>query len=233
MSDPAPTVGVDSGSDQRVSQSFSIPTAGGNAVLVEISGTLADSIYRCTGCGVEDRHVSGLEILARAGTHAASCGRGALVTDFEEEIAAARAELARVDPKAGGYQQQAGVLAGAGLAVLTGTGAALPPAAVVVGAVTAVVVLTAVALLARASQPDLSGGFGFVSYAAADDAEALLARLTRSGQTQLTPLHRARELHWLSRALCRKYLSIRRAVPLVLAGYIGAAVTAALALWGG
>ncbi|MGY4913531.1 hypothetical protein [Micromonospora chalcea] len=36
---------------------------------------------------------------------------------------------------------------------------------------------------------------------------------------------------WLSRAVRAKYTAISRAVPLLLAGYAGAATTAALAIW--
>ncbi|GIJ28316.1 hypothetical protein Vqi01_34780 [Micromonospora qiuiae] len=216
---------------------FEIPTAGAYAVLVEISTSMADSTFRCTGCGTTDSDFSELEILARAGAHAATCGRGTVTAALDAEVATVRAELARIDPKASGYLQMAGVLLGAGLAVLGGAGASgqLPPASLVAGAATAAVVLTAVVLLLLASRPRLGGDFGFVAYAYADTAQDVLARFA-SGDAdegaQMTSLARARELWWLSRAVCAKYMAITRAVPLLLAGYAGAAVTAALAIWG-
>jgi hypothetical protein len=216
---------------------FQIPTAGAHAVLVEVSPGLADSTSRCTGCGTTDRDFSELEILARAGAHAAACGRGTVTAALDVEIATVRAELARIDPKAGGYLQMAGVLLGAGLAVLGGAGAGghLSPAALAVGAVTAVVVLAAVVLLLLASRPRLGGDFGFVAYADADTPTDVLARVAGGDAehvAQMTPLSRARELWWLSRATRAKYAAIARAVPLLLAGYAGAAVTAAAAIWG-
>ncbi|MFI7074934.1 Pycsar system effector family protein [Micromonospora sediminicola] len=215
---------------------FQIPTAGAHAVLVEISAPLSDSTSRCTGCGATDRDFSQLEILARAGAHAAACGRGTVTAVLDVEIATVRAELARIDPKAGGYLQMAGVLLGAGLAVLGGAGAGghLSPAALAAGAVTAVVVLAAVVLLLLASRPRLGGDFGFVAYADADTPTDVLARVAGDAEhvAQMTPLSRARELWWLSRATRAKYAAIARAVPLLLAGYAGAAVTAAVAIWG-
>ena len=216
---------------------FTIPTAGAYAVLVEISPSLADSTSRCTGCGATDRDFSELEILARAGAHASACGRGTVTAGLDAEIATVRAELARIDPKAGGYLQMAGVLLGAGLAVLGGAGASgyLPRAALAAGAATAVVVLTAVVLLLLASRPRLGGDFGFVAYADADDAQGVLARVVAGDADQVpqfTSLARARELWWLSRSVRAKYVAISRAVPLLLAGYAGAALTAALAIGG-
>ncbi|AEB47993.1 Pycsar system effector family protein [Micromonospora maris] len=214
---------------------FTIPTAGAYAVLVEISPSLADSTFRCTGCGATDRDFSELEILARAGAHASACGRGAVTAELDVEIATVRAELGRIDPKASGYLQMAGVLLGAGLAVLGGAGASghLPRAALAAGAVTAVVVLTAVVLLLLASRPRLGGDFGFIAYADADDAQGVLARVAAGDADQgpqLTPLAKARELWWLSRSVRAKYIAISRAVPLLLTGYAGAALTAALAI---
>jgi hypothetical protein len=216
---------------------FQIPTSGAHAVLVEISPGLSDSTSRCTGCNSTDRDFSELEILARAGAHASACGRGTVTAALDAEIATIRAEMLRVDPKAGGFLQMAGVLLGAGLAVLGGAGAGghLSTAAVLTGAVTAAVVLAAVVLLLLASRPRLAGGYGFMAYADADDAQTVLTRLTE-GDTehvaQMTPLARARELWALSRAVRAKYTAIARAVPLLLAGYAGAAVTAALAIRG-
>ncbi|MGY4900059.1 Pycsar system effector family protein [Micromonospora aurantiaca (nom. illeg.)] len=216
---------------------FTIPTAGAHAVLVEISPSLADSTSRCTGCGHTDHDFSELEILARAGGHASACGRGTVTAALDAEVAGVRAELHRVDPKASGFLQTAGVLLGAGLAVLGGAGAGghLRPVALAAGAGTAAVVLAAVVLLLLATRPRLGGDFGFVAYADADTAHDVLARLAGGDAdqvAQMTPLTRARELRWLSRAVRAKYVAISRAVPLLLAGYAGAAVTAALAVWG-
>ena len=216
---------------------FTIPTAGAYAVLVEISPSLADSTSRCTGCGATDRDFSEFEILARAGAHASACGRGTVAAGLDAEIATVRAELARIDPKAGGYLQMAGMLLGAGLAVLGGAGVSgyLPRAALAAGAVTAVMMLTAVVLLLLASRPRLGGDFGFVAYADADDAQGVLARVVAGDADQVpqfTSLARARELWWLSRSVRAKYVAISRAVPLLLAGYAGAALTAALAIGG-
>jgi hypothetical protein len=216
---------------------FQIPTAGAHAVLVQISTNLADNTSRCTGCGHTDHDFSELEILARAGAHAAACGRGTVTAALDAEVATVRAELARIDPKAGGYLQMAGVLLGAGLAVLgsTAAGGHLPQSALWAGMATAVVVLIAVALLLLASRPRLGGDFGFCAYADADTAHDVLARIAGGDADQvpqMSPLTRARELWWLSRAVRGKYVAIARAMPLLLAGYAGAAVTAALAIWG-
>lgn len=222
--------------DPRGQRYFQIPTAGAHAVLVEISPSCVDNSARCTGCGHTDRKASQLEILARAGAHAAACGRGTVTAGLDAEVATVRAELARIDPKAGGYLQMAGVLLGAGLAVLGGAAAGghLPTAALAAGAATAAVVLVAVVLLLLASRPRLGGDFGFMAYADADTAQDVLARLAGGDAdhvAQMTPLARARELWWLSRAVYAKYTAIARAVPLLLAGYAGAAVTVALAIW--
>ncbi|MFG3423398.1 hypothetical protein [Micromonospora sp. NPDC048063] len=215
---------------------FCIPTAGAFAVLVEISTSLANSTSRCTGCGTTDADFSELEILARAGAHASACGRGTATAALDAEIATVRAEMLRVDPKAAGYLQMAGVLLGAGLAVLGGAGATgrLPTAALWAGAGTAAVVLTAVVLLLTVSWPRLGGDFGFPIYADCDGAQDVLARLVAGNAdqvAQMTPLARARELWWRSRTLRARYRAISRAVPLLLAGYAGATVTAALAIW--
>jgi hypothetical protein len=216
---------------------FVIPTAGAHAVLVDISPSQVHNHARCAGCGHTNHGVSSLETLARAGAHAAAGGRGTVTAGLDTEIATVRAELHRVDPKAAGFLQMAGVLLGAGLAVLGGAAAGghLSPAVLAAGAGTAVVVLAAVVLLLLACRPRLGAGdFGFMAYADADDAHGVLNRLT-AGDTdppgQLSPLARARELWWLSRATRAKYTAIGRAVPLLLAGYAGAATTAALAIW--
>jgi hypothetical protein len=157
---------------------------------------------------------------------------GRAVAGLDAEIAGVRAELARVDPKANGYLQVAGVLLGAGLAVLAGAGGRLGPLALTAAAVTAVVVGAALVLLVLACRPRLDGHHGPLAYADADPHE-VLTRHTAGGDqdvNELLALARARELCWLSRITRAKYRAIRRAVPLLLAGYAGAALTAAAAI---
>ncbi|MFI5837733.1 Pycsar system effector family protein [Micromonospora sp. NPDC051300] len=220
---------------------FGIAAGDGHTVQVDLAPAPAASSTCCTRCGTTYRDVAEdqddeLLMLARAGGHAAACGRDTVTTALDAEIATVRAELSRIDPKAAGYLQMAGVLLGAGLAVLGGAGAGghLSPAALAAGAVTAVVVLAAVLLLLLASRPHLGGDFGFVSYADADTAQDVLTRVTGGDADRvapMTPLARARELLWLSRTVAAKYRSISRAAPLLLLGYAGAAVTVALAIW--
>ncbi|WP_025620796.1 Pycsar system effector family protein [Salinispora cortesiana] len=156
-----------------------------------------------------------------------------MVPHLDAEITTVRAELARVDPKAGHFLQVAGVLLGAGLAVLAGTGDRLGPLALTAAAGTAVLVGAALVLLVLACRPRLDGGdFGFVAFADSDAYE-ILARYDDGDHQdvdELIALARARELCWLSRAVRAKYAAISRAVPLLLAGYVGAALTAAAAI---
>lgn len=154
-----------------------------------------------------------------------------MVPHLDAEIGIVRAELARVDPKAGHFLQVAGVLLGAGLAVLAGTGGRLGPLALTAAAGTAVLVGAALVLLVLACRPRLDGAHGPLAYADADPYE-VLARHRDDHQDvgELIALARARELCWLSRAVRAKYQAISRAVPLLLAGYVGAALTAAAAI---
>lgn len=157
-----------------------------------------------------------------------------MVPHLDAEIGIVRAELARVDPKAGHFLQVAGVLLGAGLAVLAGTGGRLGPLTLTAAAGTAVLVGAALVLLVLACRPRLDGAHGPLAYADADPYE-VLARHTTGGDDgqdvdELIALARARELCWLSRAVRAKYRAISRAVPLLLAGYLGAALTAAAAI---
>ncbi|MFY1599529.1 Pycsar system effector family protein [Micromonospora sp. WMMD737] len=156
---------------------------------------------------------------------------GRAVAALDTAIATARAELARVDPKANGYLQVAGVLLGAGLAALTAAGGRLGPLALTAAAVTATAVAAALVLLVLACRPRLDGDHGPLSYADADPYE-VLARYTADvdGVDELLALARTRELCWLSRTTRAKYRAIRWAVPLLLAGYAGAALTAAAAI---
>ncbi|WP_018256027.1 Pycsar system effector family protein [Salinispora mooreana] len=154
-----------------------------------------------------------------------------MVPHLDAEIGIVRAELARVDPKAGHFLQVAGVLLGAGLAVLAGTGDRLGPLTLTAAAGTAVLVGAALVLLMLACRPRLDGAYGPLAYADTDAYE-ILARWGDDHQDidELIALARARELCWLSRAVRDKYRAIGRAVPLLLAGYLGAGVTVAAAI---
>ncbi|SBT63078.1 hypothetical protein GA0070622_0018 [Micromonospora sediminicola] len=155
------------------------------------------------------------------------------VGELDAAITGVRAELARVDPKANGYLQVAGVLLGAGLAVLAGAGDQLGPLALAAAAATAVVVGAALVLLVLACRPRLDGDHGPLAYADADPYDVLNRHAggdVDQDVDELLALARARELCWLSRTTRAKYVAIRRAVPLLLAGYAGAALTAAAAI---
>jgi hypothetical protein len=214
---------------------FQIPTAGAHSVLVQLSPGVADSTSRCTGCGHTDHDFSELEILARAGAHASACGRGTVTAALDAETATVRGELTRVDPKAASYRQDASVVLAGGLAVLAGTGAAgaLPLPALIAGSATAAVILAAVATLMLATRPRLDGDVGFMAHADVASPDDVLAAVARAGVDQtLPPAAQARELWWLSRIVRDKYQAIRLAVPLLLTGYAGAAITTAIAIWG-
>ncbi|MEW2384010.1 hypothetical protein AB0873_18245 [Micromonospora sp. NPDC047707] len=149
-----------------------------------------------------------------------------------------RTELHRAAPVASRYSQMAGLLLGAGLAVLAvaGTLGHLSRPAVISGAATVAVVLTAMTLLMLTSRLRPNADHGFMVYANADDAQTVLARVAGGDAdcvAQTTPMTRARELRWLSRSLRAKSQTINWAVPLLLTGYVGAAVTTALVIrWG-
>jgi hypothetical protein len=218
-----------------LASSYQIPTCGGGSVVVTIPGPDGgDPSWRCAACGDHQTFTGDareLSTMGSAATHAVRCGHD-LATAVDTEIANVKAEAQRVDPKATGYLQVAGILASAGFAVLAGAGRLLPGPAAVAGVVTAVLVLAAVVLLLLAGRPQLGGDFGFVAYVGADVA-TVLARLTRGGpRTELT-CGGVRELLWRSNLLHTKYRRIRWAVPLLIAGFLGAAVTAALTMWAG
>jgi hypothetical protein len=215
---------------------YQIPTAGGAVVDVHVPGPDGGlPSWHCQGCGASEAYggdAAELSTMVAAGTHAVGCGHDVAAV-LDAEIDAVKAEATRVDPKAAGYLQVAGILASAGFAVLATNSRHLPGPAVIAGVLAAVLVLTAVVLLLLASRPNLGGGtaaFGFMGYAEASDATTILARLT-GPQSPLTPLHQARELWWRSRLLRAKYTRIRWAVPLLIAGFLGAAATAAIAAW--
>ncbi|MEU9510777.1 Pycsar system effector family protein [Micromonospora sp. NPDC048170] len=156
---------------------------------------------------------------------------GRAVAALDTAIAGVRAELARVDPKANGYLQVAGVLLGAVLAALAAAGDRLDPLALTTAAVTALPVGAALVLLMLACRPRLDGDHGPLAYADADPYEVMTHHSADVADVdELLALARARELCWLSRTTRAKYRAIRRAVPLLLAGYAGAAITAAAAI---
>jgi hypothetical protein len=146
------------------------------------------------------------------------------------ETATVRAELLRVDQKANSLLAIAGVLLAAGLAVLA-TGK-LPVAATVAGWTATTAIGAAVVLLAVALCPALGGQFGFVRWAQTTSAHELLHVITNSDVSGDPALERATELRWLSAAVHRKYVQLRRSVTLILVGLAGGAVAAALTAWG-
>ncbi|MEU1883930.1 Pycsar system effector family protein [Micromonospora sp. WMMD987] len=146
---------------------------------------------------------------------------------FTDRITEVRAELARADTKASTLMAVAGAALTVGVAILARTD--LPGPALAAGVVTVGLVGTAVGLLAGAVRPCLGGDHGLVHYAAAVPGD-LMTEATTSPLT--TTAERAHHLVWLSRTAVRKYRRVRTAVDLLLAGMVGTALTAALALLG-
>ncbi|SCL39216.1 hypothetical protein GA0074692_5283 [Micromonospora pallida] len=136
-----------------------------------------------------------------------------------------RAELVRVDSKASTLMAVAGAAVTVGVAVLAR--ADLPALAMAAGVVTVALVGTAVALLACAVRPSLGGSHGLVHYATAVPGD-LMTEAT--APPLVTTAEQARHLVWLSRTAMRKYRRVRLAVDLLVAGLVGTAVTALLAL---
>ncbi|MEV0732400.1 Pycsar system effector family protein [Polymorphospora sp. NPDC050346] len=201
---------------------------------VNVLITLTWTSWECT-CGATGDDKSSETALVQAGRHAAGCGHATLVDTLDGEIATARAEMTRVDPKAAGYLSVAGLLLGAGLAVLGGAGAGgnLTPATLISGGLTAAAVLASITLLLLAGRPRLDGKHGFVAYATAVDPGRLLDVFAdREDDGPATPIGRARQLWWLSRALRAKYVAIRGGCTLLLVGFAGTAVTTVIALSG-
>jgi hypothetical protein len=138
-----------------------------------------------------------------------------------------RAELARVDSKAGTLLALSGTTLSIVLAVLARTH--LPVAAAVAGWLTAALVGAAVAVLAAAIRPNLDGDHGFVHYSRITRAELSIefAALDDWGRQAML----VDTLGQLSRAAYVKYRRVQVAVDLLLAGLVGIAVTAALTAW--
>ncbi|SCL67909.1 Pycsar system effector family protein [Micromonospora eburnea] len=144
---------------------------------------------------------------------------------FTARQAEVRAELVRVDGKASTLMAIAGAALTVGVAVLAR--ADLPTVATTAGVVTAVLVGTAVGLLAGAVRPSLAGGHGLVRYAAAVPGDLMTEA---SMPAMAAAADQARHLVWLSRTAVRKYRRVRAAVDLLLAALVGTAVTALLAV---
>ncbi|MFI6820537.1 Pycsar system effector family protein [Micromonospora sp. NPDC050187] len=141
------------------------------------------------------------------------------------ELTTVRAELVRVDAKASTLLTIAGTALTVGLAVLARAG--LPAPALAVGAVTVAMIGVAVGLLAYAVRPSLGGSHGLVRYATALPGDLM----TEAAMPALDlAAYRAHELVWLSAATLAKYRRVRTAVDLLLAGLVGTAATAGLAL---
>lgn len=144
---------------------------------------------------------------------------------FTARQAEVRAELVRVDSKASTLMAVAGAALTVGVAVLARTD--LPGMASAAGVVTVGLVGAAVALLACAVRPSLGGNHGLVRYATALPGDLM----TESTAPPLVATgEQARHLVWLSRAAVRKYRRVRAAVDLLVAGLVGTALTAVLAV---
>ncbi|SCL14055.1 Pycsar system effector family protein [Micromonospora inyonensis] len=144
---------------------------------------------------------------------------------FTARQAEVRAELVRVDSKASMLMAVAGAALTVGVAVLARTD--LPRMALASGMVTVALVGAAVALLAYAVRPSLGGSHGLVRYANALPGD-LMTEAT--APPLIASAEQARYLVWLSAATLTKYRRVRTAVDLLLAGLVGTAATALLAL---
>jgi hypothetical protein len=142
-----------------------------------------------------------------------------------------RAELSRVDAKAGMLLTLSGTALTVLLALLART--RLPLAAVATGWFTAAVVAAAVVALALAIRPRLAGSHGFVRYARSNPAAVRDEfRRLHAGDWNAACENERREVDALvafSRLAAGKYRRVRLAVDLLLAGLAGVTVTAALA----
>ncbi|WP_067502222.1 Pycsar system effector family protein [Actinoplanes sp. TFC3] len=146
-------------------------------------------------------------------------------------IAHVRTELSRADAKAGTLLALAGTALTVLLALLART--SLPGLAVTAGWLTAAVVATAVAHLALAIRPSLTGDHGLVRYARRG-AAAVREELDAVDRGHWDAVCRQKDrdhetLIALSRSAVTKYRRIRTAVDLMLAGLAGITLTAALA----
>lgn len=208
-------------------RTYEIPTAGGAVITVTLSATMADSTWTCTGCGATESRFSEIGILAGAGAHAAQCGPRAVNGRLDTAVREVQAEMTRVDAKAAMLLTLAGAALTIALATL-GRGD-LPLSALAAGGITVALLAAGTVLLAVAVRPRLDNNFGFMRYARIDDAREVIAAL--NGPAGADPAEdRAYELRWTSIAVERKYLRVRQAVTLLLAGLAFATVTTLLAL---
>lgn len=147
------------------------------------------------------------------------------LTDLRQATDDVRAELVRVDAKAGTLLTLAGVALTVGLGVLTR--ANLPTIATLTGWATVGVVAAAAGTLATAVRPNLAGNHGFMRYVRTRPGQ-LVTEFVTAGPTQRLTAG-AHRLVWLSQAVHRKYRRVRAAVDLLMVGIAGLALTAALA----
>jgi len=144
-----------------------------------------------------------------------------LLTDALTEV---QAQMGRVDTKASMLLAGSLTALSIGVALVAKTRLPVP---VTVGAVVVLALVGAtVVLLITAVRPDLRGNHGFVRWATAPTAKALLADLADIDRDSAA--HQAHRLLSLSRSVDRKYFLVRLAVDLLRAALAVAALTAAL-----
>ena len=146
---------------------------------------------------------------------------------LDTETQLVRAAEPRTDAKASSYLTLASGLLLAGLTLL-GSGR-LPEPAAAAGWTAAALDGAAVLLLTAAQRPNLRGDFGFVRWARTRRVEDLLDAVAAAPSIDST--EQARQLHWLSRSLYRKFLRVRQAQTLLVAALSVAAAAAALSVW--
>ena len=146
-------------------------------------------------------------------------------SDLPDAIAAAQAQMTRVDAKASMLLAGALTSVSVGVALIAKTRFATP---ITIGAVITVALIgVAVAFLITAVRPALGGNHGFIRWANTPSTTALLADFARTDRE--TAAYHATTLLSLSRSVRRKYLLIRHATDLLRAALVSAALTAALA----
>lgn len=152
-------------------------------------------------------------------------------TELGAALAHVRTELARADAKAGTLLALSGTALTVLLALLART--ALPGFAVAAGWLTVAVVAAAVAHLALAIRPNLTGDHGPVRYARRS-AAAVREEIDAVDRGHWDAVCRQKDrdhdtLIVLSCSAVAKYRRVRIAVDLLLAGLVGVTLTAALA----
>ena len=145
------------------------------------------------------------------------------------ELVTVRGELVRVDAKSNTLLAVCGIMLGAAVTFL-GAKSDLPAAAAAVGWAAAAAVAVALVLLLLTVKPNLSGDFGFMRWAAASSGQDVLDAIAGDARPADADLDRADELHRLSVLLHGKYLAIRHACTLLVAGLAAGALTAVLAI---